>query len=106
MAFCLQERSSQSEDCFFSSPSFFASQTQIRASGSVCTNWVKRLSSTLFGGLVWKELALSSTQVCLLPPVGNTAKGFLDVSVRKAGGEINEDEQLIECFSSNSYEEA
>lgn len=47
--------------------------------------------------------SLVSTKVCLLPPVGNVAEGFLDVCVRKAGGEINE--QLIECFSSNSYEE-
>lgn len=45
--------------------------------------------------------SLGSTKVCLLPPVGNIAEGFLDVSVRKAGGEINEDEQLIECFSSD-----
>lgn len=31
---------------------------------------------------------------------------ILDVSVRKAGGEIDEDEQLTECFSSSdSYEE-
>lgn len=45
--------------------------------------------------------SLGSTKVCLLPPLGNIAEGFLDVSVRKAGGEINEDEQLIECFSSD-----
>lgn len=49
--------------------------------------------------------SLGSTKVWLLPPVGNVTEGFLDVSVRKAGGDINEDKQLIECFSSNSYEE-
>ena len=46
--------------------------------------------------------SLGSTKVCLLPPVGNIAEGFLDVSVRKAGGRINEDEQLVESFSSSN----
>lgn len=87
MAFCLQERNNQSEDCFFSSASFFASQTWICASGPVSGNWVKRLYSTLFGDLVRKELTLGSIEVCLLPPVGNIAEGFLDISVKRARGE-------------------
>lgn len=40
--------------------------------------------------LVWKGLTLGSAKVWLLPPVGNTAEAFRDVSVGKAGGEVNE----------------
>lgn len=43
---------------------------------------------------MWKEVTLGSAKVCLLPPVGNTAEVFWDVSVGKAAGEINE--QLME----------
>lgn len=37
-----------------------------------------------------ERLTLVSAKVCLLPPVGNIAEAFWDVSVGKAGGEINE----------------
>lgn len=43
---------------------------------------------------MWKEVTLGSAKVCLLPPVGNIAEAFWDLSVGKAGGEINE--QLME----------
>lgn len=31
--------------------------------------------------------SLGSVEVHLLPPVGNIAEGFLDISVKRAGGE-------------------
>lgn len=37
-----------------------------------------------------ERLTLVSAKVCLLPPVGTIAETFWDVSVGKAGGEINE----------------
>lgn len=50
--------------------------------------------ATFLGGLGWKEVTLGSAKICLLPPVGNTAEAFGDVSVGKAGGGNNE--QLME----------
>lgn len=37
-----------------------------------------------------ERLILVSAKVCLLPPVGNIAEAFWDISVGKAGGEIDE----------------
>ena len=88
MAFCLQKRNNQSEDCFLTSPAFFASQSQIHASRSVCDNGVKRLFHLIEWFGMERPKFLGSTKVCLLPPVGNVAEGFLGTSVKKAGGEI------------------
>jgi len=54
----------------------------------VCDNGVKRLFHLIEWFGMERPKFLGSTKVCLLPPVGNVAEGFLGTSVKKAGGEI------------------